>query len=133
MKSKKRGPLEKLKVFSNTYLIFAVLGIVFAILILLIPSISDTAKQYIDENLNPKVYLEVSVCISIIGYLWYYWLVRRFINRKSKGTFYMILLILGAVGGLIGIFTGEKGTSIFSLALDLAGLYLLLKAKNENN
>ena len=45
----------------------------------------------------------------------------------------MILLILGAVGGLIGIFTGEKGTSIFSLALDLAGLYLLLKAKNENN
>ena len=133
MKSKKRGPLEKLKVFSNTYLIFAVLGIVFAILILLIPSISDTAKQYIDENLNPKVYLEVSVCISIIGYLWYYWLVRRKKKKKSKGTFYMILLILGAVGGLIGIFTGEKGTSIFSLALDLAGLYLLLKAKNENN
>ena len=133
MKSKKRGPLEKLKVFSNTYLIFAVLGIVFAILILLIPSISDTAKQYIDENLNPKVYLEVSVCISIIGYLWYYWLVRRFINRKSNGTFYMILLILGAVGGLIGIFTGEKGTSIFSLDFALAGLYLLLKVKNEKN
>lgn len=59
-----------------------------------------------------------------------FWLLRRFVNDKSKSTFYMVLLILGVVGNLISLFKNSR-LSIVNLILAVVILYFVLGARKK--
>ena len=128
---KKRNPKKLLKQFSWTYLILAIFILIFIIVVNLSPSFEDTLKKYINEE-NPVLVFNTLFIVSILIYLWYFWLSRRVADGKSKGTLYMILLSIGAIGGIVAIFTGTlKGSGTFDLALNLVGLYFVWNIRKQ--
>lgn len=133
MALEKKGPKETIKGFSYVYLLFAVLGCIFAILVLLVPNLDETLRQAVKypDNISPKVFIETSIITSSLCDLWYFWLARRYANGKSKGYFYMVLLILGVAGGLLSIFTGTKNFSSINFIIALVGLILMIRAKKS--
>lgn len=133
MALEKKVPKETIKGFSYVYLVFAVLGCIFAILVLLVPNFNEALKQVpeIPKNISPKAFFVTSIITSSLCDLWYFWLARRYANGKSKGYFYMALLILGVVGGIVNIFTGTKGSGSINFILALVGLILMIRAKKS--
>lgn len=133
MALEKKGPKETIKGFSYVYLFFAVLGCIFAILVLLVPNFNEALKQVsgIPKNISPKAFFVTSIITSSLCDLWYFWLARRYANGKSKGYFYMVLLILGVAGGLLSIFTGTKNFSSINFIIALVGLILMIRAKKS--
>jgi len=79
-------------------------------------------------------YLNIAAGISTILYLWYFWLARRVADGKSRGTLYMLLLILGIVGAVVSAWT-QKGFAFLSLdcIADICGLYYLCQVRKEDN
>ena len=77
--------------------------------------------------------LNITAGVVVLINLWYFWLCRRVANGKSKGTLYMILLILGVVSSLVTFFTtkGAGRALSFDAIVDLLGLYFLMQVKNE--
>ena len=77
--------------------------------------------------------LNITAGVVIAINLWYFWLCRRVADRKSKGTLYMILLILGVAGSLVSFFTtkGAGRALSFDAIIDICGLYFLMQAKKE--
>ena len=133
MALEKKGPKETIKGFSYVYLFFAVLGCIFAILVLLVPNFNEALKQVpeIPKNISPKAFFVTSIITSSLCDLWYFWLARRYANGKSKGYFYMVLLILGVISGLVSIFTGTKNYSSINFIIALVGLILMIRAKKS--
>jgi len=130
MATNKKGPKDTVKSFSYVYVIFAVLGFIAAIAVLFIPNLNETLKQVVQfpDNVSPKVFIETSIIVSSLVDLWLFWLVRRYVNGKSKGYFYIVLLVLGIVSGIVGIFTG-KGSISINFIIDVVGLILMIRAK----
>ena len=127
----KKNAKQNLKSLSITYIILAVIGIIFACVVNFVPSVTDAFKQYSKEE-NFIINFNIEVAVSIIGYIWYFWLARRFVNGKSNGTFYMILLIIGVAGGILSLIFGyAKSVATIDFTLDLVALYFLLKAKKQ--
>ena len=114
-------------------MIFAILGCIFAILVLLVPNFNEALKQVPDipKNISPKAFFVTTIIISSLVDLWYFWLARRYASGKSKGYLYMALLIIGVVGGLVNIFTGSKNVSSINFIIALVGLILMIRAKKS--
>ena len=77
--------------------------------------------------------LNVTAGVVVVLNLWYFWLCRRVADRKSEGTLYMILLLLGVIGSLVTFFTtkGAGKALSFDAVVDLCGLYFLMQARKE--
>ena len=77
--------------------------------------------------------LNITAGVVVLINLWYFWLCRRVANGKSKGTLYMILLILGVVSSLVTFFTtkGAGRALSFDAIVDLLGLYFLMQVRKE--
>ena len=75
--------------------------------------------------------LNITACLTVVLNLWYFWLCRRAADGKSKGTLYMILLIIGVVSSIITFFTTKgAGRALgFDAIVDICGLYFLMQAK----
>ena len=127
----KRTPRETLKSFSWIYIIVSVFYAVGTIICNLMPEL----KNGITEGLGKDGMLSLNVTAFVIVAvnIWYFWLCRRVADKKSKGTLYMILLILGIVGSLVSFFTTDAAgkTLGFDAVIDLCGLYFLMQAKKE--
>ena len=130
---KKKSSKEVLKSLSNTYVILAILILIGGVIFNLIPNFKDELIKAAGDD-NAMITLNVGIIIDIIIYLWYFWLARRVVDGKSKGTLYMILLILGVIGGIVKLFTtpGSRGLGTLDFALNCVGLYFLLKVRKEN-
>lgn len=133
MATNKKNPKDTVKSFSYVYLIFAIIGFIAAISVLFIPNLDETLRQAVKfpDNISPKVFIETSIIISSLVDLWYFWLAGRYVSGKSKGYFYMVLLILGVAGGLLSIFTGTKNFSSINFIIALVGLILMIRAKKS--
>ena len=127
---KKKEPKKILSEFSWIYMFFVVVGVILAILIPLIPAIPDAVKPLITDGTDPILYLEVSVIITVLMDLWYFWLLRRYTSGKSNGTLLMVLLAIGVVGNLISIFM-TNGTATFMFVIDAVVLYYLYSSKKQ--
>ncbi|MBR1679367.1 MAG: hypothetical protein IJ704_01855 [Bacilli bacterium] len=127
---KKKEPKKILSEFSWIYMFFVVIGIILAILIPLIPAIPDAVKPLITDGTDPILYLEVSVIVTALMDLWYFWLLRRYTSGKSNGTLLMVLLAIGVVGNLISIFM-TNGTATFMFVIDAVVLYYLYSSKKQ--
>ena len=92
-------------------------------------------KDGINEGLGTDGMLSLNITAGVVIAinLWYFWLCRRVADRKSEGTLYMILLILGVVSSLVTFFTtkGAGKALSFDAVIDICGLYFLMQAKKE--
>ena len=132
MALKKKTPRETLKSLSWTYIILAVIGVIFAIVFALIPNINEIVKEHIDVE-NPLLYCEVTIIVNILIYVWYFYLARRLADGKSKGYLYIVLLLLGVAGGIIGFINGAtKAISSIDFIIAVVALYFIYKIKKED-
>ena len=129
----KKSPKENLKSLSWIYIILVVIYTVVAIVCNFVPSVSNILKDYYGSN-DIILALNVSVVVNILTYLWYFWLARRVADGKSKGTLYMVLLILGLVGQIVSVIMARSLAVISAVDFiaDAMGLYYLCKIKSED-
>ena len=128
---KKRTPRETLKSFSWIYIVVSIFYVVAIIICNAMPEL----KNGINEGLGKDGMLTLNITAGVVVLinLWYFWLCRRVANGKSKGTLYMILLILGVVSSLVTFFTtkGAGRALSFDAIVDLLGLYFLMQVRKE--
>ena len=128
---KKRTPRETLKSFSWIYIVVSI----FYVVAIIICNVMPELKNGINEGLGKDGMLTLNITAGVVVLinLWYFWLCRRVANGKSKGTLYMILLILGVVSNLVTFFTtkGAGRALSFDAIVDLLGLYFLMQVRKE--
>ena len=132
----KKTPSENLKSFSWIYIIVAAFYVVGILICNFMPELSKPISEaFATGGLNGMLVFNISAAIVVLLNLWYFSLARRVADGKSKGTLYMVLLILGIVGSLVTFFTTKGIGKAFSLDLiiDLCGLYFLMQARKNVN
>ena len=127
----KRTAHENLKSFSWIYVIVSIFYVVGIIICNVMPELKDGLTEGLGKD--GMLTLNATACVVVVLNLWYFWLCRRVANRKSEGTLYMILLILGVIGSLVSFFTtkGAGRALSFDAIIDICGLYFLMQAKKE--
>ena len=127
----KKSPRETLKSFSWIYIIVSIFYVVGIIICNVMPELKDEITEGLGTDRMLSLNITAGVVIAIN--LWYFWLCRRVADGKSKGTLYMILLILGVAGSLVTFFTtkGAGKALSFDAIIDICGLYFLMQAKKE--
>ena len=125
----KRSPKETLKSFSWIYIVVSIFYVVGVIICNVMPELKDGITEGLGKD--GMLSLNISAGVTVVLNLWYFWLCRRAADGKSKGTLYMILLILGVVSSLVTFFTTKgAGRALgFDAIVDLCGLYFLMQAK----
>ncbi len=130
----KKTPSEKLLSFSWVYIIFSVIFVVILVVFNIVPEIADQLKSMINR---PNVMLEfnVAVGINIVIYLWYFWLSRRVAHGISRGTLYMILLLLGIATKIIYAIAVMSASSLLSsdFIIDIMGFYYLYNVRKAQD
>ena len=128
---KKRTPRETLKSFSWIYVVVSIFYVVGIIICNVMPELKDSITEGLGKD--GMLTLNVTAGVVVALNLWYFWLCRRVADRKSEGTLYMILLILGVIGSLVTFFTtkGAGRALTFDAVIDICGLYFLIQAKKE--
>ena len=127
----KRTPRETLKSFSWIYVVVSLFYVVAIIICNVMPELKDGIAEGLGKD--GMLTLNVTAGVVVALNLWYFWLCRRAADGKSKGTLYMILLILGVVGSLVTFFTTKgAGRALgFDAIVDLCGLYFLMQVRKE--
>ena len=127
----KRSPRETLKSFSWIYVVVSIFYVVGIIICNVMPELKDGITKGLGTDGMLSLNITAGVVIAIN--LWYFWLCRRVADRKSEGTLYMILLILGVISSLVTFFTtkGAGRALSFDAVIDLCGLYFLMQARKE--
>ena len=127
----KKSPRETLKSFSWIYIIVSIFYVVGIIICNVMPELKDGITEGLGADGMLSLNITAGVVIAIN--LWYFWLCRRVADRKSEGTLYMILLILGVASSLVTFFTtkGAGKALSFDAIIDICGLYFLMQAKKE--
>ena len=125
---RKKEPKEILNGFSWVYMFFVIIGIIFAIIVPLIPAIPEAFKQAMNDGSDPIVFLETNIIVRVLIDLLYFYLLRQYTSGKSKGTLLIVLLVIGLIGNLVSMFT-TKGTSTLNLIISAVVLYYALKAR----
>ena len=127
----KKSPRETFKSFSWIYIIVSVFYVVGIIICNVMPELKDGITEGLGND--GMLSLNITAVIVIAINLWYFWLCRRVADRKSKGTLYMILLILGVASSLVTFFTtkGAGRALTFDAVIDIFGLCFLMQVKKE--
>ena len=129
------------KVFKEmrwVYFIYAAIALIFFVLVLCLPSISEAFEKAMSNvsinigNISVKTYLLICLGISAVFDLWYFYLITRCANGKSKGTFLLVLLVLGVVSGVINMITTKNYYDI-AFVIDAVTLFYLVQSRKENN
>ena len=127
----KRSASENLKSFSWIYIIVSIFYVVVTIICNVMPELKNGLTEGLGND--AMLTLNITAGVVVVLNLWYFWLCRRVANGKSKGTLYMILLILGVVSSLVTFFTtkGAGRALSFDAIVDLLGLYFLMQVRKE--
>ena len=127
----KRSPKETLKSFSWIYIVVSIFYVVGVIICNVMPELKDGITEGLGKD--GMLSLNIAAGVTVVLNLWYFWLCRRAADGKSKGTLYMILLILGVVSSLVTFFTTKgAGRALgFDAIVDLCGLYFLMQVRKE--
>lgn len=126
---KKSSPKKSLKGLSWTYIILSAIIVIGMITFACIPKFADKLVEYTGKK-DSFINFEIQLGINALIYLWYFWLAKRFIDGKSSGIFYMVLLILGVVGGFVSFFLGyTKTISSIDFIIDVVALYFVLQIR----
>ena len=117
---------------------FAILGVIAFILILSVPNISETINNAVPDfskslgGMDVKYYILTAFGVGILLDILYFYLITRYADGKSKGTFLLILLSLRVISATVAIFTTHTPMSLGSI-IDCVTLFFLLRYRKENN
>ena len=126
----KRTPRENLKSFSWIYIIVSIIYIVAIVICNVMPELKDGITKGLGKD--GMLSLNIAAGVVVVLNLWYFWLCRRVADRKSEGTLYMVLLILGIVGSIVSFFTNKGAIALtFDAIIDVIGLYYLMQARKQ--
>ena len=127
----KKTSRKTLKSFSWIYIIVSIFYVVGVIICNVMPELKDGITEGLGKD--GMLSLNISAGVTVVLNLWYFWLCRRAADGKSKGTLYMILLIIGVVSSIITFFTTKgAGRALgFDAIVDLCGLYFLMQVRKE--
>ena len=127
----KKTSRKTLKSFSWIYIVMSIFYVVGIIICNVMPELKDGITEGLGKD--GMLSLNISAGVTVVLNLWYFWLCRRAADGKSKGTLYMILLILGVVSSIITFFTTKgAGRALgFDAIVDLCGLYFLMQVRKE--
>ena len=127
----KKTSRKTLKSFSWIYIVMSIFYVVGIIICNVMPELKDGITEGLGKD--GMLSLNISAGVTVVLNLWYFWLCRRAADGKSKGTLYMILLILGVVSSLVTFFTTKgAGKALgFDAIIDLCGLYFLMQVRKE--
>jgi len=120
-----------------TYMTFAVLGIIFAILVLAVPSIVETIEKAVPNlsktvgDISVKTYLLISLGVSVLADLLYFYLITRVADGRSKGTVLLVLLILRVATAIVGLINSNTPMNM-SAIIDVVTLFGFFRFKNES-
>lgn len=131
--SKKRTPYETMKSFSWIYIIMAAFYSIGTILCFAMPDLTNGLRESLGGN-DGMIKFGIASGVVILLNLWYFWLARRVAAKKSDGTLYGVLLILGIVSAIVTFFTTKTGaTGLLSLdfIVDMIGLYFLAQVRKK--
>ena len=131
--SKKRTSYETMKSFSWIYIIMAAFYGIGTILCFAMPDLTNGLRESLGGN-DGMVKFGIASGVVILLNLWYFWLARRVAAKKSDGTLYGVLLILGIVSAIVTFFTTKTSvTGLLSLdfIVDTMGLYYLAQVRKE--
>ena len=131
--SKKRTPYETIKSFSWIYIIMAAFYGIGTILCFAMPDLTNGLRESLGGN-DGMIKFGIASGVVILLNLWYFWLARRVAAKKSDGTLYGVLLILGIVSAIVTFFTTKTGaTGLLSLdfIVDMIGLYFLAQVRKK--
>lgn len=128
---------KALKIISIIYYVLA--GITLLLLIGFI-AFANVAKPAIEaafssmniDGVDPQIVISVSLGFEVAFYVLYGWLASRVANKKSKGTVFMVLLILSVLTGLIAAIRDHGISRIFILVLDALALYYVILARKNS-
>ncbi len=119
------------------YMTFAIIGIVCAIIILAVPSISTTIEKAVPDlakslsGMSIKTFFAFSFGFGALVDLLYYYLIVRCADGKSKGTVLLVLLVLRVLTAIVGLITTKTPMNIGAI-IDAVTLFALIKFKKEN-
>ena len=135
MKTKEEAK-KLLNYFSYLYLALGAITIIFGIICLISPdftqSLINTKFSSIDfKEYKPAVILFVGYLIECLVYLWQYWLIRRLVTGKTKGTFLFVLLIVSIVIAIFNLFSSFDISMLLGLLVDLNVLQLVYKVRQQ--
>ena len=130
------NPKKKLYFLNYCYLGLAMLTIMLIILNFLVPSVAEelfkTKYSAIDiGNMKPTTALAISYATEIVIYLWNFWLIKRILKGKSKGTFVMVLLTLGLIAGFIDQFGKFNISTLIAIFINAYVLQVIYFVRNE--
>lgn len=131
--SKNRTPYETMKSFSWIYIIMAAFYGIGTILCFAMPDLTNGLRESLGGN-DGMIKFGIASGVVILLNLWYFWLARRVAAKKSDGTLYGVLLILGIVSAIVTFFTTKTGaTGLLSLdfIVDMIGLYFLAQVRKK--
>ena len=131
----KRTPYETIKSFSWVYVIVAALYAVGTIICFAMPELRNGLEESLGGN-EGMIKFGITAGVTILLNLWYFWLARRVAAKKSKGTLYGVLLILGVVGAIATFFTAKTGAmGLLSLdfIIDVMGLCYLAQVRKKKS
>lgn len=125
---------KQLRFISWIYIAFAVLCLLVIAGSYMLPGeITDAIKGAYEttslQGINPTTLIAVTLGFQVILYIIYFFLLRRIANKKSRGTFVMVLLIASIVLTLIGMLRKFEVSNIFGLALNCYVLYLIFQIR----
>ncbi|MBR0467681.1 hypothetical protein IJJ53_02105 [Candidatus Saccharibacteria bacterium] len=129
--SKKEKPYETMRSFSWIYIIMAALYGIGTIICFAMPELTNGLEKSLGGN-EEMVKFGIAAGVVIVLNLWYFWLARRVADKKSDGTLYGVLLILGIVSAIATFFTTKTSvTGLLSLdfIVDTMGLYYLAQVR----
>jgi hypothetical protein len=129
--SKKEKSYETMRSFSWIYIIMAALYGIGTIICFAMPELANGLKEGLGGD-GEMIKFGIAAGVVIILNLWYFWLARRVADKKSDGTLYGVLLILGIVSAIVTFFTTKTSvTGLLSLdfIIDTMGLYYLAQVR----
>lgn len=127
----KRDSKAVLKSIGFAYLALAIIGIIAGLLFNFVPAFVNGIKSTVGED--GMLMFNVNVVVTVILDIWYFWLARRVGTGKSKGTLFMVLLILNVISGIVNLFTtrGMEAFGVIELIIYVCTLIFLYRARQD--
>ncbi len=128
----KRKGLKVLNGVKWLYVIGAILAVIFAVVVGCLDKIPDELLSIVpkDTKMDAKTFLVAYFACNAAIEVWFFWLLNRFINGKSNGTFYIFLLILSLIGSIVTLFSSTSISTI-NIILDVIVLYFAILARKD--
>ena len=128
---------KALNTLSKIYYILAAICVFIFIFVLVFSnqaqSAIENAFKSIELNgMDPKIVLFISLGCEAAFYVLFGWLASRVANKKSRGTLFMVLLILNITTSLIGLILDYNALGSIILAIDSFTLYNIIELRKNN-